>query len=68
MASVYGRREDISRGRITDTSNTPHAIGLELRMLEQWLGTKIVRKEIPRGRGGPARVDFEVLTLGVRGG
>lgn len=46
----------------------PHAIGLELRMLEQLLGTRIVRKEIPGGRGGPARVDFEVLTLGVRGG
>jgi len=45
----------------------PHAIGIELRMLEQLLGTKIVRKEIPGGRGGPARVDFEVLTLGIRG-
>lgn len=45
----------------------PHAIGLELRMLEQLLGTRIVRKEIPGGRGGPARVDFEVVTLGVRG-
>lgn len=45
----------------------PYAIGIELRMLEQLLGTKIVRKEVPGGRGGPARIDFEVLTLGVRG-
>jgi predicted ArsR family transcriptional regulator len=45
----------------------PHAIGMELRMLEQLLGTKISRKEVPGGQSGPARVDFEILTLGVRG-
>lgn len=45
----------------------PHAVAMELRMLEQLLGTKIMRREIPGGRGGPARVDFEVATLGVKG-
>ncbi|MGC4015294.1 MAG: hypothetical protein QM755_12375 [Luteolibacter sp.] len=45
----------------------PTAVSMELRMLEQLLGTKIVRREIPGGKGGPARVDFEVATLGVKG-
>lgn len=44
----------------------PGAITLELRMMEELLGTRIVRKEIPGGRGGPARIDYEVATLGVR--
>lgn len=46
----------------------PGAVTLELRMMEELLGTRIVRKEIPGGRGGPARVDYEVATLGVREG
>jgi predicted ArsR family transcriptional regulator len=45
----------------------PHAVGMELRMLEQLLGSKIARKEIAGGKGGPARVDFEIATLGVKG-
>jgi predicted ArsR family transcriptional regulator len=46
----------------------PGAITLELRMMEELLGTRIVRREIPGGRGGPARTDYEVATLGVRDG
>jgi len=45
----------------------PHAVGMELRMMEMLLGTKIMRREIPGGRHGPSRVDFEVATLGVKG-
>lgn len=45
----------------------PTAVPMELRMMEQLLGTKIVRREIPGGKGAPARVDFEVATLGVKG-
>jgi predicted ArsR family transcriptional regulator len=44
----------------------PNAVQFELRMMEELLGTKVVRREIPGGRGGPARVDYEVATLGVR--
>ena len=44
----------------------PRAVTMELRMLEQLLGTRVVRREIPGGRSGPARVDFEVATLGQR--
>jgi predicted ArsR family transcriptional regulator len=43
----------------------PRAISMEVRMLEQLLGTRVVRREVPGGRAGPARVDFEVSTLGV---
>lgn len=46
----------------------PSAITLELRMMEELLGTKVVRREIPGGKNGPARVDYEVVTLGVRSG
>ncbi|MCW1916857.1 hypothetical protein OJ996_24930 [Luteolibacter sp. GHJ8] len=42
----------------------PGAIHLELRMMEELLGTRVVRREVPGGRGGPARVDYEVATLG----
>ena len=45
----------------------PGAINLELRMMEEILGTKVVRKEVAGGRAGPARVDYEVSTLGVVG-
>lgn len=44
----------------------PGAVHLELRMMEELIGSRIVRKEIPGGRGGPARIDYEVSTLGVR--
>lgn len=44
----------------------PNAVQFEVRMMEELLGTRVVRKEIPGGRGGPARVDYEVATLGVR--
>jgi predicted ArsR family transcriptional regulator len=44
----------------------PRAIAMEVRMMEQLLGSKVVRREIPGGRSGPARVDFEISTLGVR--
>ena len=44
----------------------PNAQALELRMMEEILGTKVVRKEIAGGRAGPARVDYEVVTLGKR--
>jgi len=43
----------------------PRAILMEVRMLEQLLGTKVNRKEIPGGKDGPARVDYEVSTLGT---
>lgn len=43
----------------------PNAIQFELRMMEELLGTKIVRREVPGGRGGPARIDYEVPTLGL---
>jgi hypothetical protein len=38
---------------------------MELRMIEQLLGTRVVRREVPGGRAGPARIDFEVATLGT---
>lgn len=44
----------------------PNAVQFELRIIAELLGTKVVRREIPGGSGGPARVDYEVQTLGVR--
>jgi predicted ArsR family transcriptional regulator len=43
----------------------PRAVGMELRLLEALLGTRVNRREIPGGPHGPARVDYEVATLGV---
>ena len=43
----------------------PRALGIELRMLEALLGTRVTRREIHAGRHGSARVDYEVATLGV---
>jgi len=43
----------------------PRALGMEMRLLEALLGTRVTRREIHAGRHGPARVDFEVATLGV---
>jgi len=44
----------------------PNARVIELRLMEEMLGTKVVRKEVHGGRAGPARVDYEVATLGKR--
>lgn len=44
----------------------PRAVAMEHRMMEQLLGTKVVRNEIAGGRAGPARVDFEISTLGTK--
>lgn len=41
----------------------PAAILMELRMMEQLLGTKIERRVIPGGRSGPSRVEFLIDTL-----
>jgi predicted ArsR family transcriptional regulator len=41
----------------------PRAIGMELRMLEALLGTRVTRREIPGSHLGPARVDYMVNTL-----
>jgi predicted ArsR family transcriptional regulator len=41
----------------------PAAVLMECRMMEQLVGAKIERREIPGGRGGPARVDFLIHTL-----
>lgn len=38
----------------------PSGIGMELRMIEQLLGTRVIRREVPGGRAGPARVDYEL--------
>ncbi len=38
----------------------PRAVGMELRMIETLLGTRIVRREVPGGPSGPARIDFEI--------
>lgn len=43
----------------------PRALGMELRMLEDLLGTRVTRREVSGGPHGPARVDYEVATLGV---
>ncbi len=41
----------------------PAAILMELRVMENLLGTKIDRREIHGGRGGPSRVDYCVTTI-----
>lgn len=43
----------------------PNARQFELRSMEELLGTRIVRREIPGGPAGPARIDYEIATLGV---
>jgi predicted ArsR family transcriptional regulator len=42
----------------------PRTITMELRMMEQLLGTKVARNEIPGGKAGPARVDYEIALMG----
>lgn len=44
----------------------PRAVTMELRMIEQLLGTHVNRIELGGGRGGQPRVVFEVPTLGDR--
>lgn len=44
----------------------PHAVAMECKMLEQVLGTRVVRREFSGGKNGTLRVDFEVATLGVK--
>ena len=44
----------------------PNARVIELRLMEEMLGTKVVRREVHGGRAGPARVEYEVATLGKR--
>jgi predicted ArsR family transcriptional regulator len=44
----------------------PSARAIELRLMEEMLGTRVVRREVPGGRAGPARVEYEVATLGKR--
>ena len=44
----------------------PRAVAMELRMIEQLLGTKVTRRELDGGRTGQPRVIFELLTLGNR--
>lgn len=44
----------------------PRAVAMELRMIEQLLGTKVTRRELDGGRNGQPRVVFELLTLGNR--
>ena len=54
--------------RIVETHNPlhrvferyPRAVALELRMLEQWFGTRVIRHELPGGRETPPRVVFEI--------
>lgn len=38
----------------------PQALAMELRMLEQWFGTRVVRHALPEGRETPPRVVFEI--------
>lgn len=44
----------------------PRAIVMEIRMMEELLGARVVRHEIPGGRSGPARVDYEIAIPGTR--
>lgn len=44
----------------------PRAVAMELRMLEQLLGTRVVRRELPGSGSLPPRVVFEIPTSGVR--
>ncbi len=44
----------------------PRAIAMEHRMVEQLLGTQVVRRELPGSGSVPPRVIFEIPTLGVR--
>lgn len=38
----------------------PRALAMELRMIEQLLGTRVSRSELPSGRGTQARVVFKI--------
>jgi predicted ArsR family transcriptional regulator len=45
-------------GRILE--RYPHAVGFEQRMIEQLLGTRVVRTEVPAGRETMPHVVFEL--------
>ncbi len=38
----------------------PHAVGMELKVLEALLGARVERREIHGGAQGPARVDYHI--------
>jgi predicted ArsR family transcriptional regulator len=38
----------------------PRAVAMELRMLEQLVGTRMIRRELPGGRETPPRIVFEL--------
>jgi predicted ArsR family transcriptional regulator len=42
----------------------PRVQAMDLRMMEQLLGERIQRREIPGGPGGPSRIEFHIATLG----
>jgi predicted ArsR family transcriptional regulator len=44
--------------------NYPRAAAMEQRMIEQLLGTRVIRRELPGGRTGQPRVIFEVAAAG----
>jgi predicted ArsR family transcriptional regulator len=44
----------------------PRAVAMEQRMLEQLLGTRVVRRELPASGDGSPRVVFEMPALGVQ--
>lgn len=44
----------------------PRTAGMELRMIEQLLATRVTRREIPGGRAGPARIDFLAAPAAVQ--
>ena len=39
----------------------PRAVTMELRMLEQLLGCRLIRRELPTGRETPPQVEFELV-------
>lgn len=42
----------------------PAGASLEIRMMERLLGSKVLRREIPQGKNGIAKVEYEIGTLG----
>lgn len=44
----------------------PRAVAMEQRMIEQLLGTSLIRRELPGGRSGQPRVVFEVAAAANR--
>lgn len=44
----------------------PRALAMELRMIEQLLETRVIRRELGGGRTGQPRVVFELPAMGIR--